>query len=57
MALQNELTELYLMRAVSSYEEALKVYTSDNNPLMWAKIQTYLGTIFAAHSEMSDNTN
>lgn len=57
MALQNELTELYLMRAISSYEEALKVYSSDNNPLMWAKIQTYLGTIFAAHSEMGANAN
>ena len=57
MALQNDMTELYLMRAVSSYEEALKVYSQDYDPLMWARIQTYLGTIYAAHSEIADQTS
>lgn len=57
MALQSELTELYLMRAISSYEEALKVYSKDGEPLMWARIQTYLGTIYAAHSEITGTTS
>ena len=57
MALQNELTELYLLRAIGSYEEALKVFSEDSDPLMWARIQTYLGTIYAAHSELDGTTS
>ena len=34
MVLQKELTELYLVRAISSYEEALKVFSKDNDPIM-----------------------
>lgn len=56
MALQNDLTELYLVRAIGSYEEALKVYSKDSDPLMWARIQTYLGTIYATHAEI-DGSN
>ena len=57
MALQNELTELYLLRAIGSYEEALKVFSEGSDPLMWARIQTYLGTIYAAHSELDGTTS
>lgn len=39
------------MRAIGSYEEALKVFSEDSDPLMWSRIQTFLGTIYAAHSE------
>ena len=57
MALQNELTELYLMRAIGSYGEALKVFTQLSDPLMWARIQTNLGAIYATHAEIDGTSS
>lgn len=47
---QTSFTEVYLMRAVQSYEIASTIFTKQIDPLRWADIRERIGSIFAQHS-------
>lgn len=52
LTMNSEMREMYLYRARGEYEAALQVFTEERNPLRWAQIQMYLGSIFGVHAEI-----
>jgi hypothetical protein len=51
---KRELTEFNLLRALASCESACSVFTEELNPLRWAELQLYIGSIFGSHAELDE---
>jgi hypothetical protein len=49
---EGELTELYLTRAMSSYEIAMNAFTEDKYPQRWASITLQMARTFAIHAQL-----
>ena len=52
VALNNEMSEMYLFRAVQSYETAGAMLTREGHPRRWANTRERIGSIFAHHSRL-----
>jgi len=52
--IEHDISEIYLIRAIQSYEIAGSIFTRDRHPRRWANIQERLGSIFAHHARMPD---
>ena len=50
--LEGELTELYLERAMASYEIAMNAFTEDKYPQRWASITLQMARTFAIHAQL-----
>src|SRR5271154_6369550 len=50
--LEGELTELYLARAMASYEIAANAFTERKYPEKWASITSQVARIFAIHAQL-----
>jgi transcriptional regulator with XRE-family HTH domain len=57
VALNDEFGEVYLARAIHSYEISGSVFTRELHPLKWARLQERIGSIFAHHSRMPNVTS
>jgi hypothetical protein len=55
--LNNELTEVYLLRSIQSYEVAASVFSKESNPRRWAAIHMYVGSIFMDHVSLDTTLN
>jgi tetratricopeptide (TPR) repeat protein len=54
LTLSDQACEVYLIRAVNSYEMALSVIDEQNQTSDWTSIHAELGRIFFSHSKMAD---
>jgi tetratricopeptide (TPR) repeat protein len=46
--------ELYLFRAIQSYEIASLVFQQEEQSVSWADCQMYIGSVFAHHADLND---
>ncbi|MBL4768279.1 MAG: hypothetical protein JKY94_11270 [Rhodobacteraceae bacterium] len=51
---EDQLFELYFMRAFHSYTQAAEIYTEENHPQRWARIQCRLGSVLGNHARRAD---
>lgn len=54
--LGNALTEMYLFRALQSYEIVARVYDQDTHPMRWAHVRGTIASIFVHHAHLPNAT-
>jgi len=52
LSLRSELTEVYLFKALMSFDAAETVYTEENHPKKWVEIQYFRAMVFSLHAEL-----
>jgi len=52
MAVGEPLAEMYLFRAMQSYEIVARVYSREDHPMRWAQANERIGSIFAQHAAL-----
>ncbi|POR54313.1 helix-turn-helix domain-containing protein [Bosea psychrotolerans] len=57
VAIDNEIGEVYLVRAIQSYEISGSIFNREQHPHRWAQIQERIGSIFAHHARMPNVTS
>ena len=53
VGMESDFQEIYLKRALDSYEMASKFFTAERHPIRWAYIQMCMGGIFATHAQIA----
>lgn len=51
----DQLSEMYLFRALEAYKKAVYINSKENNPKRWADIHSYVGTVFVHHGALVED--